>query len=198
MNNSIFNKIDLDKATAIYLGRLPAEFAYTDSHFKDCWDLHPTAYHQIEFFGKTVDTPRWQQAYGVDYRYTGAKNNALPIHSLLQPYVDWTKEHIHQDLNGALLNWYDGMTGHYIGAHRDDTRDLVEGTPIITISLGQERVFRFRPWKQKGFKDLTVSHGDVLIIPWETNLKWTHEVPHFKKYMGKRISITLRVFDIEN
>ena len=39
MNNSIFNKIDLDKATAIYLGRLPAEFAYTDSHFKDCWDL---------------------------------------------------------------------------------------------------------------------------------------------------------------
>jgi len=93
-----------------------------------------------------------------------------------------------------LLNWYDGQQGHYIGAHRDDTRDLHKDSPIVTISLGQERIFRMRRIGQKGFKDFTVRNGEVLVIPWDTNLKWTHEVPSFKKYIGKRISITLRAY----
>ena len=97
-------------------------------------------------------------------------------------------------LNGLLLNWYDGQKGHYIGAHRDDTRDLCPGSPIVSISLGQERIFRMRPWKQQGFKDIIMKNGDAILIPWNTNQKWTHEVPKFKKYNDKRISITLRAY----
>jgi hypothetical protein len=26
-------------------------------------------------------------------------------------------------------------------------------------------------------------------------LRWTHEVPHFRKYKGRRISVTLRAFE---
>jgi alkylated DNA repair dioxygenase AlkB len=93
-----------------------------------------------------------------------------------------------------MLNWYDGQKGHYIGAHRDDTRDLFEDSPIVTISLGQERIFRMRRYKQKDFKDITFRNGEVIVVPWNTNLEWTHEIPNLKKYDGKRISITLRAY----
>jgi len=88
---------------------------------------------------------------------------------------------------GLLLNWYEGQKGHYIGAHRDDTRDLFKDSPVVTISLGEERVFRMRKYKEKKLKkDITVRNGEVIVVPWNTNLNWTHEVPSFKKYGGKR------------
>lgn len=34
----------------------------------------------------------------------------------------------------------------------------------------------------------------TFIMPYQTNKYWTHEVPHFQKYQGRRISITLRAF----
>ena len=65
---------------------------------------------------------------------------------------------------------------------------------LFLFSVGQERFFRMLPHGMKGFKDITVRNGEVIVIPWETNLSWTHEVPAFKKYSGKRISITMRAF----
>ncbi|MEN7551114.1 hypothetical protein AAG747_24545 [Rapidithrix thailandica] len=65
---------------------------------------------------------------------------------------------------------------------------------LTAFSSGEERLFRMKHWKEKGFKDLPMTAHGVIVIPWETNLHWTHEVPYFKKYQGKRISITLREF----
>lgn len=194
----VLQTIKLDENNEIFIGELPKEFAYTEDSFKELWDLHPEEYHIVKMLGKDVKTPRWQQAYGANYNYTGSKNNALTIAEELQGFHDWSKQNIHEKLNGLLLNWYDGNKKHYIGAHRDDTRDLIDNTPIVTISLGQERIFRMRPFGQKGFKDFLMPHGRVIVVPWKTNLNWTHEVPSFAKYQGKRISITLRCFKAEN
>jgi hypothetical protein len=51
-----------------------------------------------------------------------------------------------------------------------------------------------RRYKQKDFKDITFRNGEVIVVPWNTNLEWTHEIPNLKKYDGKRISITLRAY----
>ena len=37
--------------------------------------------------GRAVKPPRWQQAYGADYRYTGNTNRALPVPDELAPLV---------------------------------------------------------------------------------------------------------------
>ncbi|MBX2878088.1 MAG: alpha-ketoglutarate-dependent dioxygenase AlkB [Saprospiraceae bacterium] len=194
MNKTLFDKIALDDRHHIYLSSKAELFRLDQASFQSLWNSHPEEFHEIRIHGKWIKTPRWQQAYGKNYRYTGSKNNALAITAELQPFLDWSRENIDTRLNGLLLNWYDGSRSHYIGAHRDDTRDLHPDSPIVTISIGQERVFRMRPWKQKGYKDLTIRHGDVVVVPWNTNTQWTHEVPHFKKYSGKRISITLRAY----
>lgn len=87
-----------------------------------------------------------------------------------------------------------GALGHYIGRHRDSTRNMVEGAPIVTVSFGERRNFRLRPCKGKGFKDFPATDGTVFIMPYETNLAWTHEVPKSAKLRGRRISITFRAF----
>lgn len=194
MDKTRFDEITLDDRYHLYLSSRVEEFRLDQTAFQALWDTHPADFHEIRIHGKWVKTPRWQQAFGKNYRYTGSRNNALPIPDKLKPFLEWSQKYIDARLNGLLLNWYDGSQSHYIGAHRDDTRDLHPDSPIVTISIGQERVFRLRPWKQKGFKDLTVRHGDIVVVPWDTNTQWTHEVPHFKKYNGKRISITLRAY----
>ena len=193
--NSLFNTILLDDKHSVFASKEPIpQFTLDGVEFKKIWDLHPSEYHLVKIHGKEIPTPRWQQAYGKNYQYTGSKNNALPIPELLRVFLEWSQENIDKRLNGLLLNWYDGLKSHYIGAHRDSTKDLEEGSPIVTISLGEERIFRMRPYKQKGFKDIEMNNGTVIVVPWTTNQHWTHEVPHFKKYSGKRISITLRAY----
>ena len=84
--------------------------------------------------------------------------------------------------------------GHYIGAHRDSTADLIPGSDIVTLSLGAARVFRLRPYRGQGFVDVPLPGGAVLLLPWAVNQRFTHEVPAPRGATGRRLSITLRAF----
>ena len=195
MNHAIFSEVDLDGVHKVFLLRSHRDFTYDPKQFNTLWDQHPDEYHIIKMRGKEIRTPRWQQAYGKSYNYSGTKNVALPISAEMAPFLSWAQKEIDPRLNGLLLNWYDGEKSHYIGAHRDDTKDLHRESPIVTISLGEERIFRLRKIGTKGVKiDVPVRNGDVLVVPWETNWNFTHEVPKFKKYINRRISVTLRAY----
>lgn len=101
-----------------------------------------------------------------------------------------------QRLNGLLLNWYQGPD-HHIGPHRDNTTDLVEGSPIVTISFGEQRTFRLEPVGRgdSSAVDFVTGEGTVLVLPWDTNQAWKHSVPSDpKRYRGRRISVTARAF----
>jgi alkylated DNA repair dioxygenase AlkB len=180
----------------VFTTRLPEALARAgEAGFAELWALHPDGFHTITqpFTGRTIPLPRWQQAYGRDYRYSGNVNRALAIPPLLEPYLAWARHRIDARLDGLLLNWYDAALSHYIGPHRDSTSGLVEGAPIVTVSLGAPRLFRLRP-SGGAFVDFPATHGTVLILPWETNLAAKHSVPHREGDTGQRISITLRAF----
>ena len=166
-----------------------------EARFEELWALHPAEFYQMRQpgTGATIPVPRWQQAYGRDYRYSGNVNRAMPVPSILAPFLAWTQAAIDPRLNGYLLNWYDAGLAHRIGAHRDSITGLVEGAPIVTISLGAARVFRL--WaKDKGHVDFEAAHGSVFVLPWETNRSVKHGVPRRASDTGRRISITLRAF----
>jgi alkylated DNA repair dioxygenase AlkB len=184
----------LDEGHCFYSGGLPSELTFDENQFESLWHQHPNEFHEIMMHGRLVKTPRWQQAYGKDYHYTGNVNRALPVPQILQPLHHWCQNTIDARLNGILLNWYDGSLGHYIGAHRDSTTNMLVDAPIVTASFGQSRVFRLRPWKGKGFLDFRADHGTVFIMPYATNQAWTHEVPKAKRFQQRRISVTLRAF----
>ena len=192
-----FERHDLDDDHIVWVGHLPDNLVPDAAAFEALWQTHPAEYHEIKMYGRLVKTPRWQQAYGKDYRYTGRVNKAEPIPALLEPLLSWSQENIDQNLNGLLLNWYDGLLGHYIGPHSDSIVHLVPATPIVTISLGDKRFFRLRrgPAKLKAPPiDFPVRNGSVIVLPWKTNLAFTHEVPHHVRQLRRRISVTLRGF----
>lgn len=194
LNKSLFTSVSLDvNGHLVHLTDFPvADLLILE--FQTLWDLHPAAFHTLVMHGKEVKTPRWQQAYGYSYEYTGSRNNALPIPPEFQSFLSWGQQNVDPRLNGLLLNWYDGSAGHYIGPHRDSRKGLLPETPIVTISRGEERIFRMRPFQGTGFKDTLLTDGCALVVPWATNLTWTHEVPKMKKYLGRRLSVTLRAF----
>jgi alkylated DNA repair dioxygenase AlkB len=190
-----FERHDLDGRHALFAGRLPERLWFDLARFEALWALHPEDYHVIHMPGGPVKTPRWQQAFGRDYRYTGRVNAALPVPPLLGPLLAWSREALHGRLNSLLLNWYDGGLGHYIGPHHDRTNDMVPDTPIVTVSLGEERVFRLTHPQTKARRDFPARDGTVFVLPYATNLAWKHQVPRSARRRGRRISVTLRAFE---
>jgi len=190
-----FDRIDLDADHHVLCGTLPVHLMPDGARFEGLWDLHPAGRQTIHVHGRPVVLPRWQQAYGADYRFSGQTSRAIPVPTLLAPYLEWSRATLDPRMNSLLLNWYDGAHKHYIGRHRDSDIDRVVGSFIVTISLGGERVFRMRRWRQTERRDLPIPAGSVVVIPWRTNRAWTHEVPHFARYTDRRVSITVRAFD---
>ncbi|EYF08474.1 alpha-ketoglutarate-dependent dioxygenase AlkB [Chondromyces apiculatus] len=189
-----FRTIQLDEAHHLQVGALPEALVPDAAAFDALWALHPPEFHEIKMHGRLVRTPRWQQAYGTDYRYTGNVNRALPLTPPMDAWLAWARDAFDPRLNGLLFNWYDGVAGHYMGKHRDSDINRIEGTPIVTLSFGEERMFRMRPWRGQGFLDVPALHAGIIVIPWATNRAWTHEIPATKGARGRRISVTIRGF----
>lgn len=198
MTPDLFTQHMLNQTDAIWMGALPASLVPDDEQYEALWSLHPAEAHEIVIHGKRTKNPRWEQAFLRDYAYANATNEALPLPPTLAPLLEWVQANIEPALNGLLVVWYDSQKGHYIGKHRDKTTGLLEGAPIVTISLGEEKQFRFRPHKhtphEQKWHDFPLPHGTVCILPYETNKRWYHEVPHRAAYHQTRISITFRAF----
>ncbi len=189
-----FERHALNDRHGFFSGSLPSALRPDSAGFEKLWDLHPDAFHEILMHGRKVKTPRWQQAFGNDYHYTGNVNEAEPVPPLLESILGWSRTAIFEGLNGLLLNWYDGRLGHYIGAHHDSAKNMMADAPIVTISLGEERIFRLSHPKTKEARDFPAKDGTVFVMPFDTNKTWKHEVPRFVRWQGRRISITIRAF----
>ncbi len=78
-----FERHELKDGQAFFVGELPEGLRFDAAGFEELWCLHPGGYHVIKMHGRAVATPRWQQAYGADYHYTGQTNRALPVPPIL-------------------------------------------------------------------------------------------------------------------
>jgi alkylated DNA repair dioxygenase AlkB len=187
---------DLGDGLAFFAGRLPDELIWSTEQFEAAWQLHPIDRHWVKMLGNWVQTPRWQQAYGADYKYTGSRNNAISIPPVLVPLLRWSQAKIDGRLNGLLVNYYDGPND-YIGPHHDSSKGLIVGSPIVTVSFGETRTFRLTKWERRkkiAEYDFDATNGNVFVTPWNTNKGWKHEVLKRARYHDRRISVTIRAF----
>ncbi|MDA0710205.1 MAG: alpha-ketoglutarate-dependent dioxygenase AlkB, partial [bacterium] len=182
-----FRLSKLGSEDRFWMGNLPPSIL-KQMPLEILWALHPEEYPSILIHGRWVKTPRWGKAYGRDYRFSGQLSQSLPIPEALHPVLSWAREEIEGRLKGLLLNWYDGSLGHYIGKHRDKTTGMIEGSSIVTVSFGETRLFRMRQWKGTETVDFEASHGAVFVLPYDTNKRWTHEIPRSTRYTGRRVS----------
>lgn len=181
----------LEPGLSCLIGRIPPELDWDKVTFDAVWNRHP-----VKMLGKWIEVPRWQQAYGANYTYTGSRNNTLPVPQLLAGLLHWTKREIDERLNGLLLNWFEG-SGDYIGPHNDSTKALVQGAPIVTVSFGETRLFRLEQGTgpARRVHDFDAVAGTVFMLPFATSLSWKHSVPKRARYRGRWISVTFRAFE---
>jgi len=186
----------LDQDCSIRTGSLPTELIPSQETFEELWALHPDEHSEIVIHGKKVKVPRWDQAYEKDYPFSNSIAAAKETPDCMKGFLAWSQATVDPRMNGLFVNWHDGSLSHYHGKHRDSVQGLIPNTPITTISLGEERIFRMRPYPSGNPKqDFSLHNGDYIVIPWTTNQQWTHEVPRFARFQGRRISVTIRAFE---
>jgi alkylated DNA repair dioxygenase AlkB len=82
----------------------------------------------------------------------------------------------------------------HIGYHADKTRDIRDGTSVITPSFGAVRRFRLRPKEGNGATiEIPLARGSVFVLGAETNQLYKHSiVKEANVNVGARYSVTLR------
>ena len=182
------------------------------AEFEDTWSAHPPEFRKIKMFGREVELPRWQQAYGFDYAYSGSVSDSVPPTPLVARLMGEVNALCFTPhgatarqtpmFNMCLVNWYG--PDHYIGPHSDDTRQLVQGAPIAGLSWGHARRFVLSPRSKLpralGAKriELVVGDGDLIVMCGDCQETHKHEVPKLKASerasAANRISFTFRCF----
>ena len=153
---------------------------------------------QLKVFGQWHPTPRlvaFVGDEGVSYRYSAQRHQALPWPDVLCAVRRQLRLDFDLDFNSALLNYYrDGDDS--MGWHSDDEPELGAAPAIASLSLGDSRDFRFRPFPgrhQAGSPTHTVTleNGSLLLMLPPTQEFWQHSLPR-RARRGPRINITFR------
>jgi alkylated DNA repair dioxygenase AlkB len=94
---------------------------------------------------------------------------------------------------GVGLNLYrDGRDS--VAPHNDHLYEIVEGFPIVLLSLGATRRMTIRAKERAGrVMHVDLENGSLLTMCYETQLHYTHGVPKTREPVGERISLAFRV-----
>jgi hypothetical protein len=97
-----------------------------------------------------------------------------------------------QTMNHCVTNYYrDGKD--FISHHSDKDLDLSRRGVIVSVSLGDERVFELK--RRADPKDITriiLPHGSILVLGPKTNQLFSHSILPKEDSTKPRISLTLR------
>ncbi|NVK03404.1 MAG: alpha-ketoglutarate-dependent dioxygenase AlkB [Flavobacteriia bacterium] len=151
-------------------------------------------HESITLFGKEVLQPRltaWYGDKGVDYTYSGLKNEALPWTATLLEVKQSVERLAQYSFNSVLLNLYrDGSDG--MGYHSDDERELGEEPIIASLSLGEVRRFNIKNKETGELISFDLPHNSLLIMKGDFQSRWKHAVPKTKRVVGPRVNLTFR------
>ena len=154
----------------------------------------------IRLFGKQVMQPRlicWQADPEVDYGYSGIRLLAAEWHPEVARLRQCLQIELGLEFNAVLINAYrDGRDS--MGWHSDDEPELGADPVLASISLGAERLFRWRhkrpvtspgPGASLGVK---LQHGSLLLLDGQFQQEYQHSVPKTRTATGLRINLTFR------
>jgi alkylated DNA repair dioxygenase AlkB len=170
---------------------------------------------QVTVFGKKHVIPRKQVAFGdegTSYGFAGVTVMANQwtgndiLSKILQEIKTKVEEYTGKTFNFVLLNRYkDGDS--YIGAHRDDEKELGDDPAITSVSFGAARELVFAPYRFIPLADpnlelnndklsIVLEHGSLCVMLDKTNTYWTHCIPKRAKIKTPRVSLTFRLIHL--
>jgi alkylated DNA repair dioxygenase AlkB len=159
----------------------------------------PFEQRQVKVFGKIYDEPRLTSVHGDDnvldktYIYSKSIRELKPMTPSLIEIKKQIEHYTSHTFDFVLLNLYRNGNDK-VGWHSDD-EPMMNCSNIVSISLGEERIFKFR---NKNTKDLVwknkLANGSMVWMKPNCQELYEHEVPKETKVNKPRINLTFRKF----
>lgn len=134
---------------------------------------------------------RLTTSFGVPYNYSGLSYDVVDIPPYLDDVIDKINNTIGFIPNNCLVNYYlDGNSR--MGYHSDRTDILSPNTGVVIISLGSDRILRFRNINDRtNIVDFVLRSGSLFYMSSDVQDIWTHSIPTSDS-IGGRMSLTFR------
>ena len=148
----------------------------------------------LTFFGKSIKVPRLVAFYGdtgISYTYSGNTHKANSWTVLIEQLKQRLQAQFYLIFNSALCNFYHGGQDH-MGWHADNETALGPLPTIASLSFGGSRDFLFKHRTTEQRQQLTLHHGDLLIMDPPCQEEWLHCLPKRARQNTPRVNITLR------
>ncbi len=111
-------------------------------------------------------------------------NYLLPLKELIQ-------DTFNLNFNYILFSLYRDEKDS-IAYHSDDENFLGENPSIVSLTLGQDRLFSLKHKLTKEREDFCLTHGDLFIMQDNCQSDYMHSVPKQRHKLNPRISLTFR------
>lgn len=130
-------------------------------------------------------------SFGIAYNYSQISYPETPLPNELQDVIQKMSAIVGFEPNNCLINYYlDGKSK--MGFHSDQTDILFENTGIGIVSLGAERILRFRNIANPEIIiDFVLPSGSLIYMTQKVQSKWVHAIPKSDTDQG-RMSLTFR------
>lgn len=155
-----------------------------DAWFATLQETIPWRAERRLMYERELDVPRLLASYRLD-------EACLP--APLAEAAARVRAAIDTPFNAVGLNLYRDQHDS-VAMHNDRLGDLVEGQPIVLVSLGAVRTLVIRA-KRPPRRQLQVdlAAGSLLLMDYATQLHYDHGIPKEKVPLGPRISLAFRV-----
>lgn len=130
-------------------------------------------------------------SFGIAYNYSQISYPETVMPDALQTLIQQMSPIVGFEPNNCLINYYlDGKSK--MGFHSDQTDILYENSGIAIVSLGAERILRFRNIANpETIIDYSLPSGSLIYMTQEVQDKWVHAIPKSNTDQG-RMSLTFR------
>ncbi|KXO75350.1 alpha-ketoglutarate-dependent dioxygenase AlkB [Acinetobacter venetianus] len=136
-------------------------------------------------------TSRKTASFGKAYNYSQIHYEPQPFLDDLIPLLDLIHSTIGFQPNNCLINYYPNGKSK-MGWHSDQIDILVPDTGIAIISLGAERILKFRNILDQSItQDYLLASGSLAYMNQDTQKEWQHTIPKTNSSAG-RLSLTFR------
>ena len=163
--------------------------------FKDLFTTIPWKQDEVVMFGKKIITKRkvaWYADAGITYTYAGVQKAGLEWTSALNEIRQKVEAITEAKYNACLLNLYhEGEEG--MGWHKDNEKEIVEGSSIASLSFGAIRKFAFKHATTNERLEIILANGSLLDMKGAIQQYWFHSLPKTKKVKQMRINLTFRL-----
>ena len=162
---------------------------YIDNFIEDTQKLFEALNHDIVCDAGM--TARKTASFGKAYNYSQMSYPEVSFLDELKPLIVQIEKVLDFKPNNCLINFYENGQAR-MGWHSDQTDILYPETGVAIVSLGSERILKFRKISNPEItKEYLLASGSLLYMTQSVQKGWQHTIPKSETDQA-RMSLTFR------